>query len=129
MKKKFRRLVIDAQTYLWRFSPGYQATGNPANPWRCYDIFTAHLFQVKSSPLQVHFLTWEDPVVGGPLRVGLPINLEELGTGAAGLNLHTPGNAARIIRLALQGGWTPEQRNSSFVIKDGVQWLKGYQLS
>lgn len=124
MKKKFRHLVIDSQTYLWKFSPGYRAANEAENSWQPYDIFTAYLFQAKNSRLQIHFLTWEDPVIGGPLRTGLPLDLQELHSGLAGLNLYTPGDAARVIRLALQAGWTPAQSNRPFVIKDGVQWLK-----
>lgn len=123
MKKKYRHLVIDDRTYLWRFSPGYVATNDVADPWRCNDVFTAYLFQARNSPLRIHFLTWEDPISGGPLRAGLPLDLQEPASGPAGLNLHTPGDATRMIRLALQGGWTPEQSNRPFIIKDGVQWL------
>ncbi|HEX7733654.1 MAG TPA: hypothetical protein VF458_02280 [Ktedonobacteraceae bacterium] len=116
--------MIDGQTYLWKFSPGYRAGKEAADAWQCDDVFAVYLFQAKNSPLQIHFLTWEDPVIGGPLRVGLPLDLQELHSGPAGLNLHTPGDAARVILLALQAGWVPEQGNRPFVIKDGVQWLK-----
>ena len=123
MKKKFRHIVMNGQTYLWRLSPGYVATNDPANPWQCHDIFTAYLFGVKASPCQIHFFTWEDPVVGGPLRTGLPLELNQIGSGATGINLHTPRQAARLIQRALAAGWKPEQSKTSFVIKDGVQWL------
>lgn len=123
MKKKFRQIVVDGQTYLWKFSPGYVATNDAVCPWQCHDIFIAYLLQAKSGSLQIHFLTWEDPVAGGPLRTGLPLDLAEIRSRSQGVNLHTPKEAARIIRLALQTGWKPEQRKALFIIERGVEWL------
>ena len=124
MKKKLRLIVVDGRKYLWRFSPGYVATGAPASPWQCRDQFTAYLFQNKACPLRVYFLTWEDPVAGGPLRAGLPLHLPDLHSGqTTGLNLHTPEQAARLIRRALAAGWQPTPCHTPFVIREGVQWL------
>jgi hypothetical protein len=75
VKKKLRRIVVQGQTYLWKFTPGYVATGDPANPWQCQDRFTAYLSQTKASPLHISFLTWEDSMIGGPLRTGIPLDL------------------------------------------------------
>lgn len=123
MKKKFRHLMINGQMYLWRFRPDYLASGDLVPQWQCHDLFIAYLRHLKACPLQIHFLTWEDPVMGGPLRTGLPLDLAKLGTDTSGLNLHTPGHAAWIIRRALATGWKPEQSRTPFVIDDGVRWL------
>lgn len=123
MKKKLRRIVVHGQTYLWKFTPSYVATPNPANPWQCQDRFTAYLSHRKASPLHISFLTWEDPKVGGPLRTGMPLDLDEISTGSWRANLHTPKYAAWIIQRALETGWKPEQSRGPFVIEQGVQWL------
>jgi hypothetical protein len=121
VKKKFRRIVIDGKIYLWRFSPGYEATQDPANPWKCHDLFTAYLTDAKASPLQAHFITWEDPVIGGPLHTGIPLDAKD--SKSSGMNLHTPQWAARIIRRSLKLGWQPEQSKHPFVIEHGVEQL------
>ena len=114
---------MQGQTYLWKFTPGYVATGNPANPWQCLDSFTAYLSQTKVCPLHVSFLTWEDFVIGGPLRTGVPLDLDKPSSESWAVNLHTPKYAAWIIQKALEAGWKPEQSRSPFVIEHGVQWL------
>ena len=123
MKKKLRRIVVHGQTYLWKFTPGYVATGNPANPWQCQDRFTAYLSQTKASPLHISFLTWEDPMIGGPLRMGMPLDLEKIPSESWRANFHTPKYAAWFIQRALETGWKPEQSRSPFIIEQGVQWL------
>ncbi|MDQ2902460.1 MAG: hypothetical protein ABI456_13460 [Ktedonobacteraceae bacterium] len=123
MKKKLRRIMVDGQIYLWKFVPGYVATHDPANPWQCHDHFTAYLLQMKASPLQVSFLSWEDPVSGGPLRTGMSPGLDEIHSQSWRVYLHTPKYAAWIIQRALKAGWQPEQSRAPFVVEQGVQWL------
>jgi hypothetical protein len=124
MKQKLRWIMVDGQIYLWRFSPGYLPAQVPDEAWRCHDLFTAYLSQARSSPLRVHFLTWEDPIVGGPLRSELPLDARDLLAGrTTGVNLHTPEQAARLIRRALAAGWQPAQSKRPFVIQQGVEWL------
>lgn len=127
MKKKLRKIVVHGQTYLWSFTQGYKATGNQANPWQCHDHFTAYLLHTKASPLHITFLTWEDPVIGGPLRTGLPLDLAKEYTGSPGLNLSTPQGAAWIIQRALEAGWQPQRSRGALLIEQGVEWLKHQQ--
>ncbi len=123
MKKKLRQIVVNGQVYLWKFTPGYVATHNPADPWQCQDHFTAYLFHAKASPLRISFHTREDPVIGGLLRTDMPLNIDEINSEAWSANLHTPEYAALIIQKALMAGWKPEQSRQPFVIEHGVQWL------
>jgi hypothetical protein len=85
-KLPLRKIVIDGETYLWKFRPGYEKDEHLQ--WRCHDIFVAYAEQDKHYPLKVHFLTWESPIEGGPLRTGAPIDLANPNTG--GINLHRP---------------------------------------
>ncbi|HEX3051995.1 MAG TPA: hypothetical protein VHP83_15155, partial [Aggregatilineaceae bacterium] len=71
-------------------------------------------------PLKVHFLTWDSPIDGGPLRVGAPINLDNPNTG--GINLHQPKFAAQMIQQGLLRGWKPFEKKS-LVIVDGIGLL------
>ena len=78
--------------------------------------------------MQIHFITWEDAVIGGPLRTGAPVVLNS--PSSAQLNLHTPKTAAEMIRGALKSGWQPITGKQPFVIDDGMGFLKemGYEV-
>lgn len=121
MKKKFRQIIVNGQLYLWRFVPGYVKVDGSSKHWECQDRFTAYLQSAQKSPLQVYFRTWEDAMIGGPLRVGALLKLDASETG--GINLHTPGQAAWLIRQARDAGWLPERSQQPFVIAQGVELL------
>jgi hypothetical protein len=74
MRQKLRTIVVDGMTYRWRFAPGYERTGDPADPYQSHDIFTAYLAEQRTGHVQIHFRTWEDVIVGGPLRTARPLN-------------------------------------------------------
>jgi hypothetical protein len=122
MRKKTRSLVIAGRTYIWRFVPRYVRTEGPLNPWQCDDLFSAWLSGAKRGPLRIHFRTWDDPLAGGPLRTGAP--LDPADKPGAGANLHTPGWAAKLVALALENGWRPDVETRAFVIEQGVAFLR-----
>jgi hypothetical protein len=113
-----RKIVVAGEGYLWSFTPRYEKDAN--DQWRCHDLFTAYQEQYKRAPLRVHFITWESPVDGGPLRSGAPIDPADPSSG--GFNLHQPRFADRIIRQALSLGWEPAS-NQGMDIEDGVGLL------
>src|SRR5215467_7961526 len=122
-RKKLRAIMVDGEPYLWRFSPGYERTGCASEPYRCRDIFTAHRKGQKRDPLRIVFSTWEDPVIGGPLKIGAPLDIGALSDpDARGANLYTPGMASRLIARARQLGWDPA--SGVFVVSDGVPMLR-----
>lgn len=126
MKKPYlRQIVIGGETYLWKFTPGYEKDEH--QEWRCHDIFVAYTEHDKNYPLKVHFRTWECPISGGPLRNGAPINLNDSDTG--GINLHRPKFAAEIIQHAVQRGWNPAEKKS-LTIANGIELLAelGYSV-
>jgi hypothetical protein len=120
-RRKISRIVVDGVEYFWAFSAGYEATGEPGNPHRCHDGFRAYLASNRNAPLVIHFVTWDDGVVGGPLRTGAPVVLGDPAT--AGVNLFTPRWAATLIRYGFARGWQPEGSRCKFVIEDGVRVL------
>jgi hypothetical protein len=132
MKQKLRKISVDRMIYLWRYIPGYEQTP-PTNAsgyatWQSRDTFTAYLVTQRSCPLIVRFRTWEDPIIGGPLRTGAAINLGN--PESSRINLHTPRLAAEIIRQARQRGWQPEQTATPFIIENGLELLAemGYRV-
>jgi hypothetical protein len=124
-KRRLRKIIVDGEPYFWKFNPTYEKDENLE--WRCHDIFVAYTISDKNYPLKIHFITWESPVSGGPLRTGAPTNLDDPKTG--GINLHQPKFAALLIKQGLLRGWNPIQKRA-LVIEDGIGLLKeiGYSL-
>ncbi len=128
MRQKLRTIVVDGITYRWRFAPGYERTGDPADPYQSHDIFTAYLAEQRTGQVRIHFRTWEDAIVGGPLRTASRLNRTNPESSA--VNLHTPKLAAQLIRQARIRGWNPQERTNPFVINDGLALLAeiGYRV-
>jgi hypothetical protein len=116
MLRKMRSIVVDGERYLWRFAPRYVDQGRA-----CRDVFVAFGDEIRSSPLRIVFETWECPIIGGPLRVGAPLDLAKGRT--AEINLHMPRWAATLIRAGLERGWQPRRPHAQFLIADGVALL------
>lgn len=119
--RKTRLLTVDGLNYRWRFRPGYQRSGDLLNPYECYDRFTAFLEGHQRSPLHMEFITWEDSIIGGPLRTGALLALED--PTSNGINLHQPKWAASVIQEARRLGWIPEQSHVPFRIPHGIEFL------
>lgn len=109
MKQKIRKIVVDGETYIWRFAPGYgKVDGSDHNGY--HDLFTAWLPGNRSALLRIHFFTTSNPYTGGPFR-------------DSPTNLHQPKWAAIIIRYARQNGWNPSEMTKSLDIKNGVEFF------
>ena len=117
-KQKLRKIVVDGAEFLWKFDPRYRETG-PCQ-YECFDTFIAYLAGYRNSPLRMHFMTWEDPVIGGPLRCGGPL---APGGPNSGINLHTPKWAALLIRRAREKGWTPALSSRLWVVVNDLDWF------
>ncbi len=113
-KQKLRNIVVDGTVYRWSFRPTYQLMNPALLTYRCRDIFTAYAESNYTSPLRIIFITWEDAIVGGPLRYGGNMILEDPNTGE--INLHMPRWAAILIRIGLKQGWQATVRSTPFEI-------------
>ena len=105
-KKKLRKIIVDGMPYLWAFRPGYIQPDSSVRDFLCNDQFIAFAEGYKRNPVRIRFITWECPISGGPLRGGGPLLLDDPESLRA--NLHMPGWAAILIRLALKQGWQPQ---------------------
>jgi hypothetical protein len=114
-KKKLRNIIVAGTEFGWIFNPAYQILNAETREYCCYDKFRAYAAGNRTSPLEIVFITREDPIYGGELRSGLP----DLG----GINLHTPQWAAILILAGLQQGWQPHAKSTPLTIGDGVQLL------
>lgn len=117
-KKKLRSIVVDGAAFHWVFRPSYHLA---TKEYHCHDVFWAYAEDNPASPLCIVFLTWENPIVGGPLRTGLPVFPDDPNTG--GVNLHQPKWAAAMIRAGLKKGWQANTRSSPFIIENGIEIL------
>jgi hypothetical protein len=120
-KQKFRSIIVDAKTYLWAFKPSYQLVNAATFEYRCYDLFEAYAECDRTSPLRIIFITWEDAICGGPLRVGAPVVIDNPST--SGVNLHQPKWAMTLIREGLKRGWQANAHSVPFIIENGVELL------
>lgn len=120
-KQKLRSIIVDAATYLWVFKPSYQLVDATAKEYRCYDLFEAYAESNHTSPLRIIFITWENAICGGPLRMGAPVIIDNPNT--SGVNLHQPKWAMMLIREALKRGWQANAHSVPFTIENGVELL------
>jgi hypothetical protein len=120
-KKKLRNIIVAGTKFVWVFNPGYQILNAETSQYCCYDRFRAYASEHRTSPLEIIFITSEDPIYGGALRSGAAIvpSLADLG----GVNLHTPQWAAILIRMGLEQGWQPHARSMPLTVDDGIQLL------
>ena len=114
MKKKLRQIVIGGKTYLWKYTLGYKDVhiGDPPRSWPRHALFTAYQFGVKNSPLYI-FVNWDDPLIGNPSDTDVFLDMSDINADGASLYV-MPERAAKLIRLALDNGWQPEQSRKPF---------------
>jgi len=107
-----RLIVVDGESYLWKFMPCCEGNG----PHR--SVFVAYKQGCKQAPLRIIFRSDDDNWV--LVHEGTPPPPHH------GQSLHTPGVAARLIREARQLGWSAET-GGRFEVQDGVGLLRHVQ--
>ncbi|MBD3918950.1 hypothetical protein H8B09_09315 [Paenibacillus sp. PR3] len=83
--------------------------------------------ELKNNICSFLFDTWDDPIAGSPLFVGISLN--ELGSGHLDtINLQHPRLVRQFIMYALDHGWTGAQR---ITFPDGLEVIQrlGYDVS
>ncbi|UNK20300.1 hypothetical protein MNQ98_09925 [Paenibacillus sp. N3/727] len=70
MKKKTRRMIIDKKEYVYVLNQKY-------NEKRSHIMLKVSLKDKKNLTLTFFFSTWDDPVTGSPLLVGVDLKNNE----------------------------------------------------
>jgi len=112
--QKLRQIVVDGKTYLWKYTLDYKKVllGDPPRSWPRHALFTAYQLGMKQSPLYL-FVNWGDPLPGHLSDADVFLDMSKIN--ADGASLHVmPERAAKLIRLALENGWQPEQSRKPF---------------
>lgn len=119
MKKKTREINVGEKKYIYVI-----------NQKHLHDIseisLTISLKGLKNITCSFHFCTWDDPVSGSTLFVGVP--LKKIASGnIEHFNLHYPRTDKQFILYALENGWNGANR---IEFNDGLEILSklGYDV-
>jgi hypothetical protein len=125
LKKKLRQIVIDGKSYLWKYTLSYKdmLKSGPLRSWKRHALFTAYRFGIKNGPLYISVNWGELPEEN---QANADVFLDTSGIDFdEGCLYVMPERAAKLIRLALEHGWQPEQSQKPF---RHIVFLKPYTL-
>jgi len=115
-RKNVRMIVVDGQTYLWRFHAGPYISKT-----RKYDgAFRAWLPSQKRNPFEIRFAPDDHYISGNPLNHGCAPCVASDPT-STGVNLNQPIWAATLIQYGIAHGWQPDK--TALSIDDGMAVL------
>jgi hypothetical protein len=101
-----RRITLGDEVYLWRLDWSYRETEVGTRIYKTLYRLSCYRQGFKRSPAIIHFTTWDDAMIGGPLLTGAPLDLDmPYGLRA---NLNRPAAIAKIIRHLRSAGCNPE---------------------
>ncbi|SIS80062.1 hypothetical protein SAMN05421786_102193 [Chryseobacterium ureilyticum] len=114
MKNKLRKIVVDNLEYLYTvtdtFHPGTET-----------NTLTVKIFLIgkKQFPLSIDFLTFDDYIMGQPLKSGVSL-VNTTTNSTENVNLNEPQYIRKFILLGRENGWTGE---NILERQNGVQYL------
>ncbi|WP_199615315.1 hypothetical protein [Paenibacillus alkalitolerans] len=120
MKKKTRNIIVGDKEYVYVINQKY-------NQHVSYISLSISLKGLKNITCSFHFCTWDDPVTGSPLLVGVP--LKNIATrNIENFNLHYPRTVRQFVVYGLENGWNGVNR---IEFNDGLQIISklGYDVS
>jgi hypothetical protein len=122
-RSKLRRITLGDEVYLWGLVWGNRQTSEVGMPISYETLYRLTCWRdgFKHSPAIIHFTTWEDAMIGGPLHTGAPLDLNM--PNGLRVNLNRPAAIAKIIRYLKSAGWHPEDDSGRLEIQDGQMLL------
>lgn len=128
MKKKTREINVDVRSYVYVINQKYYQGV-------CEITLSISLKGLKNMTCSFHFCTWDDPISGSPLLVGVPLK-KGTSSDIESFNLHYPKIVKQFVLYGLGNGWNGANRiefNDGLAILSNlgydVLWLKpGYIL-
>ena len=121
-RSNLRRITLGDEVYLWRLDWSYRETEVGTRVYKALYRLSCYREGFKRSPAIIHFTTWEDAMIGGPLHTGAPLDVD-MPKGLR-LNLNWPAAIAKIIRYLKSAGWHPEIDRGKLEIQDGEILLR-----
>lgn len=102
MKKKTREINVGEKEYVYVINQKYQHGVSEIS-------LSISLKGLKNISCSFHFCTWDDPISGSPLLVG--VSLKKIATGnIENFNLHYPRTVKQFILYGLDNGWNGANR-------------------
>ncbi|WP_379140983.1 hypothetical protein [Paenibacillus sp. sgz500992] len=119
MKKSTREINVRDKKYVYVIKQKYHQGA-------CQITLSISLKELKNITCSFHFCTWDDPISGSPLLVG--VHLKKITSGdIEGFNLHYPGIVKQFVLYGLENGWNGSNR---IEFNDGLEILSnmGYDV-
>ncbi|MEK8133084.1 hypothetical protein WMW72_34985 [Paenibacillus filicis] len=120
MKKKTRKIIVNEKEYLYLINSRYHQHISRIT-------LKISLKGAKSLTCTYLFDTWDDPITGSPLLVGVSLkNLET--NNIENFNLHYPKTIREFVLYSLKNGWSGE---NVIEFKNGLEIISemGYDIS
>jgi len=119
MKKKTREIMIGESTYAYLINEKY-------NQGMSEISLVISFKERKNITCSFQFCTWDDPIIGSPLLVGIPLKNLETET-IEKFNLYYPKIVKQFILFGLKNGWNESTR---LEFNDGLEILSqlGYEV-
>lgn len=119
MKKKIREINIGEIEYVYVINQKYHQAVSEIT-------LSIALKGLKNITCSFSFCTWDDPITGSPLLVGVP--LKKIASGnIENFNLHYPKIVKQFVLYGLENGWNGANR---IEFNDGLEILSklGYDI-
>ncbi|WP_106914799.1 hypothetical protein [Chryseobacterium aurantiacum] len=121
MKNKLRKIVVDHLEYLYVVTDQYHQ-GTETN------TLTVKIFLngSKQTPLIIDFLTFDDYIMGQPLKSGISL-ANKITNSIEVVNMNEPKYIRQLILQGLKNGWTGE---NTIKKQNGLDYLKewGFEI-
>lgn len=121
MKNKLRKIVVDHKEYLYLVTDKYHH-GTETN------TLTVKIFVSgnKQSPLIIDFLTFDDYIMGQPLKSGISL-VNNMTDSIEIVNMNEPKYIRQLIVQGLKNGWIGENMMER---QNGLNYLKelGFEI-
>ncbi|PWN60731.1 hypothetical protein [Chryseobacterium oncorhynchi] len=121
MKNKLRKIVVDHKEYLYLVTDKYHH-GTETN------TLTVKIFVSgnKQSPLIIDFLTFDDYIMGQPLKSGISL-VNNITDSIEIVNMNEPKYIRQLIVQGLKNGWIGENMMER---QNGLNYLKelGFEI-
>ncbi|NQX48522.1 hypothetical protein HQN87_24635 [Paenibacillus tritici] len=119
MNKKTRKIKVQDKNYVYVINQKYHQGVSEIN-------LSVSLKGQKNVTCSFQFCTWDDPISGSPLLVGVHLK-KRASDDIEGFNLNYPGVVKQFIMYGLENGWSGSNR---ITFSDGLEILEnmGYDV-
>lgn len=117
MKNKLRKISIEGTAFLYKIQTKYES--------HVHNLMLKIFKKDCPVPLVINFSTWDDLILGHPLKTGFELRNRET-LKMENINLHKPSIVRLLILKGIKSGWNGQK---DIGIQNGIEWLDavGYE--